>query len=84
MFTADFRPASAEQLIRPAQVALLSPPKRGLTLRGMTRGSAIEQVEPGPHAKKVGVAAAVRHCFDVDVDVDVDVALAAEMSASGT
>ena len=46
-------PAAAEELITPAEAALPSPADAGLTLRGITRGPAIEQIEPAPDAKSV-------------------------------
>jgi hypothetical protein len=43
--------AVAEELITPAEAALPAPADAGLILRGITRGPAIEQVEPEPEAK---------------------------------
>lgn len=47
----DIASAAADPLITEAEAALPSPPEAGLSMRGITRGPAIELEAPAPEAK---------------------------------
>ncbi len=64
--------ASAEQLITPAEAALPTPPDLGLTLRGITRGPAIDQVEPAPDAKEVASPLPLKITFSARNNASID------------
>jgi hypothetical protein len=64
--------ALAEQLITPAEAALPSPPDTGMTLRGITRGPAIEQVEPAADAKHLTSPLALKIAFTARNNTSVD------------
>ncbi len=65
-------PARADQLITPAEAALPSPPDSGLTLRGITRGPAIEQVEPSADAKGVSSPVKLKVLFSARNNATID------------
>ena len=67
--------ADAEQLITAAEAALPTPPELGLTLRGITRGPAIEQVEPSPDAKEVASPMSLKVGFTARNNATIDPAL---------
>jgi hypothetical protein len=64
--------ALAEQLITPAEAALPSPPDAGMTLRGITRGPSIEQIEPAAEAKSLTSPLALKIAFTARNNASVD------------
>jgi len=64
--------ARGEQLITPAEAALPSPPEVALTLRGITRGPAIEQIEPAPDTKEVASPMSLKVAFSARNNATID------------
>lgn len=64
--------AYAEQLITAAEAALPAPPELGLTLRGITRGPAIDQIEPSPDAKDVASPLSLKVGFTARNNATID------------
>lgn len=64
--------ARAEQLITAAEAALPAPPELGLTLRGITRGPAIDQIEPSPDAKDVASPMSLKIGFSARNNATID------------
>jgi hypothetical protein len=64
--------AYAELLITAAEAALPVPPDSGLTLRGITRGPAIEQVEPQPDAQNLASPLSLKVKFTARNNAEID------------
>jgi hypothetical protein len=64
--------AFADQLITSAEAALPALPDSGLTMRGITRGPAIEQVEPEPAGKSVTSPLSLKIKFTARNNAEID------------